>query len=82
MNGVSYVVALVESPDPPVKPVKMDGYLHTVTVITHDHVSSAAAESQQSETPYRLFIALDINFGPLAPCDLGLKSMKSGDFTC
>lgn len=82
MNGVSYVVALVESPDPLVKPVKMDRYLRTVMGIAHDHVSSAATKSQQSETPYRLFIALNINFGPLAPCDLGLTSMKSGDFPC
>jgi hypothetical protein len=83
MNGVRYVVALVESPDPLVKPVITDRIVWAAAWgIAHNRTSLTANKSQQSETPYRLSIAFNINFGPLAPCDLESLSMKSGDFTC
>jgi hypothetical protein len=82
MNGVRYVVALVESLDPLVNTVEVDRKVQAAMGIAHDCVSCIADKSQQSETPYILLIALDLNFGPLAPCDPGSRSMKSGDFTC
>jgi hypothetical protein len=83
MNGVRYVVALVESPDPLVKPVITDRIVWAAAWgIAHNRTSLTANKSQQSETPYRLSIAFNINFGPLAPGDLDSLSMKSGDFRC
>jgi len=77
------VVAFVESLDPLVKPVITDRIVWAAPWgIAHDCTSLTANKSQQSETPYRLSIAFNINFGPLAPCDLESLSMKSGDFTC
>lgn len=77
------MVAFVESLDPLVKPVITDRIVWAAPWgIAHDCTSLTANKSQQSETPYRLSIAFNINFGPLAPCDLESLSMKSGDFTC
>lgn len=77
------MVALVEFPDPLVKPVITDRIVWAAAWgIAHNRTSLAANKSQQSETPYRLSIAFNINFGPLAPCDLDSLSMKSGDFRC
>lgn len=77
------MVAFVESLDPLVKPVITDRIVWAAPWgIAHDGTSLTANKSQQSETPYRLLIAFNINFGPLAPCDLDSLSMKSGDFTC
>jgi hypothetical protein len=83
MNGVRYVVVFVESPDPLVKPVITDRIVWAAAWgIAHNCTSLTANKSQQSETPYRHSIAFNINFGPLAPCDLDSLSMKSGDFRC
>ena len=76
------MVALAESLDPLVMPVKAGCKVQAAMAIAHDCVTPIADKSTQSETPYRLSIALDINFAPLAPCEPGLRSMKSGDFTC
>jgi hypothetical protein len=77
------VVALVESLDPPVNPALVDVTVLSVeSARARDAVSSATKKSEHSETPYRLLIAFNINFAPLALRDPGSLSMKSGDFTC
>jgi hypothetical protein len=83
MNGVRYVVAFVESPDPLVKPAIKGRMVRAAAwEIANGCTSPTRNKSKQSETPYRLSIAYAINFGPLAPRDLEWLSMKSGDFTC
>jgi hypothetical protein len=77
------VVALAKSLDRLVNPVPRDvTVLGPESAIARDHVSSAAHKSKHSETPYRLSIAFNINFAPLAPRESGSQSMKNGDFTC
>jgi hypothetical protein len=83
VNGVRYVVALAESLGPLVKTVITDLAFPAATPgIAKDRASLAAGKSKYSETPYRLLIAFNINFGPLAPGDPGSPAMKSGGFTC
>jgi hypothetical protein len=83
MNGVRYVAALMASLDPSVTLVIMDlAVLGIGGYISRNCVSSAANKPQYSETPYRLSVAFEVNFGPLAPRDPGSLSMKSGDLTC
>jgi len=77
------VVAFVEFPDPLVTPLSMDVWVWGFAwAIAPDSAPSVAEKSQHSEMPYRLSIAFDINFGPLALRDPGSRSMKSGDFAC
>ncbi|WP_296181741.1 hypothetical protein [Pseudomonas sp. UBA1879] len=77
------MVALEALLNPFVNSALMDvSVLSAAGMLAHDHVSSAAHKSKHSETPYRLLIAFNINFAPLASRESGSLSMKSGDFTC
>jgi len=77
------VVAFVEFPDPLVnKEIADIREPSRAWAIANDCVPTAAHKSKHSETPYRLSIAFNINFGPLAPRACGSRSMKSGGLTC
>jgi hypothetical protein len=86
MNGVRLVVAFMESPDPLVKPAikgrNVRGAKRCDPFPVNDCAADNANDLKQSETPYILSFAFNINLIPLATRDLRSPSMNSGDYTC